>query len=124
MRYDRALKALPATIGIAAVLCALILAIAILGMVLVSKARAEEAAPAPAATETPAPAPAAPPAPTKFYLEVEPADLQAISLALMELPKKIADPLILKLNAQLQAPQQAQIAANKADAEKPKKGKK
>lgn len=112
-------------IAIPAILGILILAIALLGMLLVSRgARAEEATPAPAATETPAPAPAAPPAPTKFYLEVEPADLQAISLALMELPKKIADPLILKLNAQLQAPQQAQIAANKADAEKPKKGKK
>lgn len=35
-------------------------------------------------------------------------------MALNELPKKIADPLILKLNAQLGAQQQATIAANAA----------
>jgi hypothetical protein len=62
-------------------------------------------------------------APKKFWLEVDQNDLNAISQALMELPKKIADPLVLKLNAQLQA--QAKIVENKdATAEKPKKGKK
>ena len=82
---------------------------------------AQDAAPSPAPTELPAPA--ASPAPAKlYYLEVEPADLDAISRALMELPKKVADPLILKLNAQLQA--QDKIVAKAKPAEEPKKGKK
>jgi hypothetical protein len=62
------------------------------------------------------------PVPTKFYFEVDQNDLAAISQALSELPKRVADPLILKLNAQLQA--QSQIVANKDAAEKAKKGKK
>lgn len=81
---------------------------------------AQDAAPTPTPTETPALA--ASPAPQKFYLEVDAADLDAISRALAELPKRIADPLILKLNGQLRV--QSQIIENKEAAEKPKKGKK
>lgn len=85
----------------------------------------QDASPTPTPTETAAPAPAAAP-PKLYYLEVDPNDLQAISQALMELPKKIADPLVLKLNAQLKV--QDDIAAkakpNSAgalvDAKKPK----
>lgn len=60
----------------------------------------------------------------KFYLEVSPEDLQAISTALNELPMKIAHPLILKLNAQLQKQMEINSAREEALAEKPKKGKK
>jgi hypothetical protein len=78
---------------------------------------------------TPAPAPAstAPAAPAKYYLELEQADLDAVARALQELPKRMADPLILKLNGQLQAQEQLKAAANKAldaDIEKAKKGRK
>lgn len=69
--------------------------------------------------QTPAPATTPPdqvtPAPTaasqKFYLELDPSDLQSISQAISELPKRVADPLIQRLNAQLQAAEQARIAA-------------
>lgn len=49
--------------------------------------------------------------PSTFHLEVDQADLAAISNALMELPKKVADPIINKLNAQLQKQMQAAQAA-------------
>jgi hypothetical protein len=52
------------------------------------------------ATPTPAPQ-ASQTVPLTFHLEVDQADLAAISNALMELPKKVADPIINKLNAQL-----------------------
>lgn len=55
------------------------------------------------------PAPTAPAAPAKFYLEVDQADLNAISQALNELPKRVADPLIIKLNNQLSSDRQNQI---------------
>jgi hypothetical protein len=62
------------------------------------------------------PAPAAPPvsqvAPQLFYFEVDQNDINAISSALNELPKRVADPLILKLSSQLKM--QAQIMANRA----------
>lgn len=45
--------------------------------------------------------------PSTFHLEVDQADLAAISNALMELPKKVADPIINKLNAQLQKQMEA-----------------
>lgn len=115
-------------IAVPAVLSTLILAIAMLGMVLVSTVRAEEATPTPTPTpitETASPsAPAISPAPQRFYLEVDQSDLQALSQALNELPKRVADPIILKLNAQLQPAAQSQIVENKAAAEKSKRGKK
>lgn len=64
------------------------------------------------------------PAPTRFYLEVDQNDLAVLGAALNELPKKIADPVVMKLNGQLSPPAQAQITANKDSAEKAKKGKK
>lgn len=85
------------------------------------QAPAQEASPTSTPTETAAPAPA-PAAPRLYYLEVDANDLQAISNGINELPKRIADPLVLKLNAQLKA--QDQITAAKAKAEEPKKGKK
>jgi hypothetical protein len=55
------------------------------------------------AAGAPAPGPAPQPAPPgKVYLELDQADLVAVSQALNELPKRVADPLIVKLNAQLQ----------------------
>ena len=126
MRYDRFVRTMPATLAIPAVFAVLIIAIALLGMVLVSKARAEDA-PAPASTEAPAAvsAPAASPAPPqRFYLEMDQADLALLAQAVNELPKRVADPFLLKLQGQLNAGAQAKIVENKADAEKPKKGKK
>lgn len=67
--------------------------------------------PAPATPPPEQAAPAPPAAPQKFYLELDPSDLQSISQAISELPKRVADPLIQRLNAQLQAAEQARIAA-------------
>lgn len=99
------------------------LRIALLALLVAAPAFAEDAAPAATPTETPAPAvtPAAPAQPQKFYLELDPSDLAAISSALNELPKKIADPLILRLNGQLQ--NQAMISGPAAKALEPKKKK-
>jgi len=52
--------------------------------------------------------------PQKVYLELDPADLNALSIALNELPKRVADPLILKLNDQLKNQMQVKEAAEKA----------
>jgi hypothetical protein len=71
-----------------------------------------------APTAAPAPAPVAP---KVFYLEVDANDLAVISGGLMELPKKIADPMILKLNGQLTA--QAPIIEHKEAAETERKRK-
>lgn len=60
---------------------------------------AEAPASAPAASEN---APAASPAPQTYRLEVTGADISVISAGLMEMPKRLADPLIEKLNRQLQ----------------------
>lgn len=65
-----------------------------------------------AAPVAPAVAPTAAPVAGKFYFELEPADLTALSQAIVELPKKIADPLLLKLNGQLQSQIQPQLKAN------------
>jgi hypothetical protein len=66
-------------------------------------------APKPAPEKT---APAAPVAPPSEYLvRLSPADLNSIGQALMELPKKVADPIVDRINAQL-------IEQNKAAAEK------
>lgn len=70
---------------------------------------------APAYAEEPAPTPSPPinqVAPQLFYFEVDQNDINTISSALNELPKRVADPLILKLSGQLKA--QAQIMANRA----------
>ena len=77
---------------------------------------AQEASPQP----TPEPqALQASPAPEKrFYLELTQEDLNAVSAALIELPKRVADPLILKFNGQLQ--KQDEIR-KRAEAEPPKK---
>lgn len=92
------------------------------------QALSEEAVPTPTPTETAAPAATpATPAPAlaqKFWLEVDANDLAAISQALNELPKRVADPLVLKLNAQLAAQAQTAIADGKDKAEKAKKGRK
>jgi hypothetical protein len=62
--------------------------------------------------------PAPLPLPTTFHLEVDQADLAAISNALMELPKKVADPIISKLNIQLQKQMQVTAPAPKPAEEK------
>lgn len=41
--------------------------------------------------------------PDKFHLELNQADLNSLSIAINELPKRLADPLILKLNEQIKA---------------------
>jgi hypothetical protein len=81
-------------------------------LLVATSAFAEDAPSIPTPVEKPAQA--AVPAPQKFYLEVDQTDLNAISQALVELPKKTADPLILKLNGQLQAQQPIAEAAEKA----------
>lgn len=68
---------------------------------------AEKPADAPVATPAPIPNP-----PAKFYLELDQADLNALSMAINELPKRIADPLVLKLNSQItNQAVQAKVAA-------------
>jgi hypothetical protein len=47
-----------------------------------------------------------------FYFELDAAEVQSIGTALNELPKRLADPLILKLNKQLEI--QAKIASDYA----------
>lgn len=91
-------------------------------LLVATSAFAEDAAPVPIPPERPAPAAA--PAPQKFYLEVDPSDLAAISQALNELPKRIADPIILKLNGQLQAQEQLKAAVDKALSDPVEKAKK
>lgn len=83
---------------------------------------AEDAPSAPPQSEKTVPA--APAAPQKYYLEVDPSDLAAISQALNELPKRIADPIILKLNGQLQAQEQLKAAADKSLSDPVEKAKK
>jgi hypothetical protein len=67
---------------------------------------------------------AVPPAPQKFYLEVDQADLETLSKALSEMPFKLANPLLLKLNGQLQVQQQLKEAADKAISDPVEKAKK
>ncbi len=92
-------------------------------------AQSPEPTPSPSTSpsETPAPqasqpASSATPQPTKFWVELDQSDLATIGSALNELPKRIADPMILKINGMLQA--QQQIVANKDAAEKAKADKK
>ena len=81
---------------------------------------------APAFAQEATPQPPAQPVepPSKFYLELDKTDLDLIGTAINELPKKIADPLINRLNAQLSAQTQPNIAANRDMALQPQKGKK
>lgn len=51
--------------------------------------------------------------PATFQLEVDQADLGVLSTALMELPKKIADPMINKINGQLAKQMEARAAVAK-----------
>lgn len=98
----------------------------ILAALLVATSAVAEDAPAPTPSPTPeqaAPAPAQAP-PQRFYLEVDQSDLAAISQALNELPKRVADPLILKLNGQLQAQGQLKAAADKSLTDATEKAKK
>ena len=76
----------------------------------------------PGPSPSPSPAPASVQIPETFQLEVNQADLAAISNALMELPKKIADPIITKLNAQLakQVEQRNAAATAKSETAVPK----
>lgn len=62
-----------------------------------------------AAAQTQPTAPPAPP-PAEYTLKVDQNDLSALAAAINELPKKIADPLLAKLNAQLQAQSPAKAA--------------
>jgi len=45
--------------------------------------------------------------PQKFHLELDAADLNSLSIAINELPKRVADPLVMKLNEQIKAQVQA-----------------
>ena len=92
------------------------LRIALFAVFVATSAFAQDASPTPAPAE--AAAPAVPAAPPKVYLELDQNDLAAVSQALNELPKRIADPLILKLNGQLQAQMQIKEAKEKADKER------
>jgi hypothetical protein len=97
--------------------------LALAAMLLSTSAMAQESpgtppdAPAAMVAPTTAPQPktaVAPPqsAPKLFYFELDAAEVQSIGTALNELPKRLADPLILKLNKQLEV--QAKIAADYA----------
>jgi hypothetical protein len=88
----------------------------------VADAFAEDAPSQTPAAEKPAPAP--PAAPAKYYLEVDQSDLNAIAQGINELPKRIADPLLLRLNGQLQAQEQLKAAADKSLADGVEKAKK
>lgn len=80
-------------------------------------AQAPSPSPEPQASQ---PAPLPTPVPTvRYYLEVDQSDLNAISAGLMELPKKIADPLIIKLQAQLKIQDDIRTAAKRAEASDP-----
>lgn len=95
--------------------------------ILLSTAAYGQDKPADAPIPSPSPTSEAAPAPTVgaakvFYLEVDQAELNSIATAINELPKRVADPLILKLNSQLQV--QAKLAADYAAATVEPKGKK
>lgn len=59
-------------------------------------------------TQAPVTAPA--PAPVKFYLEWDQDGINALNECVQFLPKRVADPLILRINGQLSV--QAKIAAD------------
>lgn len=56
----------------------------------------------------------------KYTIELDAADLQSLGLALNELPKRVADPLIAKINAQLQ-PKTPEPAPTPTPTPEPKK---
>lgn len=74
--------------------------IAAAAILVTTGAFAQEKAPDPIPAEKTAPV--ASPAPVRYHLDLDQADLNAISAAINELPKRIADPLIARLNEQLQ----------------------
>lgn len=58
--------------------------------------------------------------PIVYHLDVDANDLNAMGTALNELPKKVADPLIAKLQAQISAQNQAMADAAKKAADEAK----
>jgi len=68
-------------------------------------------------------APATPPAPPKYYLEVDAADLDVLEKAIADLPFKIANPLLLKINGQLRAQDQLKASADKVISDATEKAK-
>jgi len=58
--------------------------------------------------------PAAVPVPQHYYVELDAADINNMSQALNELPKRIADPLINKISVQLQAQARSEQAQKDA----------
>jgi hypothetical protein len=91
-------------------------------LLLATSAFAEDAPAIPPTPEKTAPAATA--APQRYYLEIDQSDLAALSQALNELPKRIADPLLLKFNGQLQAQEQLKAAADKSLVDATEKAKK
>jgi hypothetical protein len=72
-----------------------------LALLLSTSALAQDAAkPAEPAKQEAAAQPAPPR--TEFYLKFDAADLQNLNAGIMELPKRVADPFLAKLNGQLQ----------------------
>jgi predicted outer membrane protein len=93
-------------------------------VLLAAGAMAHAAEPVP--TSPPALAPAVSAAPPKYHIELEAADIASLSAALMELPKRLADPLIEKINKQLQAEElarQSSISPLPKDQSKPPEAK-
>jgi len=101
------------------IVSSLIIIVAVWGVVDAFAEDAPSPTPSPAVT-----APAAPAAPAKYYLEVDQSDLNAIAQGINELPKRVADPLLLKLNGQLQAQDQLKAAADKSLTDPVEKAKK
>lgn len=95
----------------------------LIALLVATSAFAEDAPSVTPASDKAAPAPAQA-APQRFYLEIDQSDLNAISQALNELPKRVADPLILKLSGQLQAQEQLKAAVDKALGDTPEKARK
>lgn len=75
----------------------------LLAALLASPAFAEESVTAPTTSPAPTatPTPATPPTTVWRIEELEAADINTINQCIMELPKKIADPFISKINAKL-----------------------
>lgn len=102
------------------------LAFFLLAAMIVVDAFAQEAPSSPAPPEKAAPAAAvpAPVGPPRYYLEVDANDLDVLSKAIADLPFKVANPLLLKLNGQLQVQDQMKAAADKVITDATEKAKK
>ena len=94
----------------------------LVALLLSTCAFAEDAPSAPPQPEKTAPAATA--APQRYYLEVDAADLDVLSKAIAELPFKVANPMLLKLQGQLKVQDQLREAADKAITEPVDKAKK